>query len=227
MQSNGTACNPFIYQVDPRIEYEDLCSVDFNLTAHDNHTRCLMQKYDIGNIFTVGFPMEIPDISLKKNKNTFVIAGRLSPDKNVYLAVYSIMQYCQYESITICYQNYTSKELSNYPIASWKELNVSFVECNRSEYLSILGRSDFYVNFSLGDVASITTMEALLCNCYPLLLDFDVDVPHYSRYINHPIPISRLNEIGNIVRIRPNQEPNMDSFNPTSCVQKLLKICEF
>ena len=228
MQSNGTSANPFIYQVDPNQELIDLSSVDVNLTAHPSHTKAIADKFRVSNVYTAGFPVEIPTLPIRKKKNTFVIAGRLSPDKNIYLAVFALLKYCKYEKITICYQHYTSSELKNYPIESWKDLNIEFKQCDRLEYLNILAESEYYVNFSLGDTSSVSAIESFLCGCYPLLMDFgsEIMIPYYSKFIDYPIPINAIAAIKWITEMKPEQNIKADLFNPLICAQTLVRICE-
>lgn len=199
MQSNGTSVNPFIFQVNEQEEYETLLTTHYTLTASDEHTKLLKDNFGVDNVYTVGMPVRNPNLKHSvKHKGQYVIAGRLTPDKCVYESIRIAMLQDGFKKVVVCYPPSQSQWVQYYP----KRMFIEYRECDNNLLIQALSESEGLVIYSLGDVMSVVTVEAIYCGCKIIARDNSpFKIPFYEKNIN-----------------------TMSMFDPKKCAERLISI---
>lgn len=253
-QINGTSANPFIYQVDYKTEQKQILeSVDYllalNARLSEGYNRVFfseLQEAHVG-ILAVGFPSEVPEayqsetfreegdkrkvmcVHRPERKKQIVVGGRISPDKQFYLAVYllrSALEMLEWNDYKIIFAYNSEKDdewADYYGKDKFERENVEFrPNTSREEFLDLLNESQYYFTCSLGDTGSITAQEAIMCGTYPLIPHIHRLIPTYSNFVDINYEAFSVRELAKLMDERPILNAKLDCFDPSKFVDNLL-----
>jgi hypothetical protein len=227
-QVNGTAANPYCYQVNEKAEREAIENVlDINFVFNERQRLVMEKVFPKAKFLAVGFPVTVPnDIKpAKLRKPKIIIAGRISPDKQFYLATYLLKDLANYYQIIFAYPS--AKE------EKWLELyhterftNFVIKQYDRINYLKELSDAEFYFSCSLGDISSVSLVESLLLGCYPIIPKFREGLPTYDEYVSVGYePFSKV-EVEKLIRTKPKFTWQYNDSDSELCTQRVIKGLE-
>ena len=216
-QANGTAANPYCYQVDREEELKTLSHIDKVLVFNQEMKEALTNFFGVDKFEVIGFPVEV-NIPPKKKKKQILVSGRISPDKQFYLATFLLANLKKDYKVIFTFPKGEDK---------WKELydidrfGIEYKQCSRDEYLEILAESEFYFTCSLGDISSVSLVEALFLGCYPVIPQFTEPLPVYDDYVSIGYePFSRRS-VENLIKKKPDFTWDSSMSNPELCARRL------
>lgn len=221
-QSNGTCSNPYCYQVDGAKEVEALySSIDITLCFNTKMKKIMEKDFPDCQFEAIGFPVEVLEKyrhQIKERK--IVIAGRISPDKQFYLATYLLKPFLQDYKIVFCTTPGQEKWIDLYGRNNFGEFEIK--QCTHDEFLQELATAEFYFTCSLGDTGSVSLTEALLCGCYPVVPRFRKgEHPVYSSYVSRGYEPFSANSVKYLINNKPKVDWDYSWSHPTACANRL------
>lgn len=224
-QANGTASNPYCYQVDKDAELSAIRnSLSCVLVFNPRMQKLMQETYSDGYFEAVGFPVEVDDKYKGKIKERkIVVAGRISPDKQFYLATFLLERFAKDYKIVFCLTPGQEKWLDMYH-PDWFPW-IEFKQCDHDQFLLELATAEFYFTCSLGDTGSVSLTEALLCGCYPVIPRFKGH-PVYSAYVSQGYEPFSVNSVKYLINRKPKCNWDYQWSHPTACANRLKAVLD-
>lgn len=238
---NGTSANPFVYQVNPDEEAEqfksaiDILWVDGPRVADAVAKKFVFLGEDMPEIWTVGFPVEIPsDIKIEAYKTSrieksIIVPGRISPDKQFYLSAFMLMPYLEqgYKvTFAVTPTEDNRKWLEFYGEKKFTDLGFEFKFMDRDEFLLEAAQHEYVFMTSLGDVWAISLIEALLLGCYPLIPRFGKGLPAYDSYLTVGYEPYSLSSLDKLIKEKPRFTFDKSAYDPALVVSRLVSYLQ-
>ncbi len=229
---NGTSANPFIYQVDPLEEAEqfmkaiDILWVDGPRVAEAIQKKFAFLGDEMPEIWTVGFPVELPELDYSKElkSKSIIVPGRISPDKQFYLSAFLLLPYVEQGYKVTFAMPHTSDNvrwLEFYGEKKFKDLGFDFKFFSRDEFLLEASQTEFVFMSSLGDVWAISLIEALMLGCYPLIPRFGKGLPAYDSYLTVGYEPYSKNSLDKLIEEKPRFSFDVSAYDPAIVISRL------
>ena len=230
-QVNGTGANLYCPQVDQKQEKKEVEKLlDYNVCFNKRIADTLKAQYPKAKTIIAGFPtvVDTPKEKVKRTRKKIVVGGRVSPDKQFYLATYLLKDLLKegYE-IVFCYNNRNDKRwLLEYDYKKFERIGFKFKKLSRKGFIKELLSSSFYFICSLGDTNSIALSEAIMCGCIPIVPDFKEGIPAYDDYVidGKYEPFSKADVIRTIKSSSTLNKVDISESDPKYCSQELIKF---
>lgn len=199
---SGTATHPYCYQVnlaEERYLINDV--IDINLSFNSRLSDYMQKFYPNAFFANTGYPLT--DCKTKiirvdsQRKNRIVIGGRLSPDKQPMLAMNMLQDIAKNYEIVFCYPNNGGKDdywLQQYGGKErYEALGFKFEQHSQESWIEILKDSKFCFTCSLGDIVSVSIVEACENDCYPIVPRIKSGLPLYDSYLDNAyLPFDKI-----------------------------------
>lgn len=226
-QANGTASNPYCYQVDEQAEREAINeSLDAVLTFNNEQALAMFDWEHTPKYYAIGFPVEVPEKYKDYPKqNKIVVAGRISPDKQFYLATYLLWDLAKQFEIVFCMPKGQEKWADIYKLDRFKD-RFKFKVLEHNEFLEELATASHYFSCSLGDTGSVSLTEALLCGCYPIIPRFNTLQPVYDDYVSIGYSPFCKDEVEYLIKEQPPFTWHYDWSEPKICTARLKMLLD-
>lgn len=224
-QVNGTAVNPYIGAVDPEQEKREYTEIlDIGLVFDEETAKTMKKTFPNVEFWSVGFP--ISDIAKQFNnpnkKKQLCISGRLDAFKNVVLNIWLTedLRKLGYK-IIFCYPDKDDQEDKSHFYTKRKIENVEFRRCNKQEWLTIAGESEFYLITSLDDTGSVSMWEAYKAGCYLLVPNIQDGIIRYPAYISSLFRAFDKIALNQLIKSKPELRVDTSRIDPQLCVMRL------
>ncbi len=225
-QVNGTGANLYCPQVKQTQEKKEVEKIlNYNVVFNKRHEKVFKSVYPNAKTIIAGFPVAVNLFSnIRRKKKKIVVAGRVSPDKQFYLATYLLKDLLKlgYE-IVFCYNTDKDKEwLELYDYNKFKKIGFKFKKLNHNNFIKELQSAEYYFICSLGDTMSVSLAEALLCGCKPIVPDLKEGIPVYDDYIfsNKYKPFCK-ESVKKIILKNKQYRFNLAEITPEYCANQL------
>jgi len=228
MHSHGTSYNPYAYNVGT-YEREQLKQVDLVTTLSMSHQLLLKDKTNRAEY--IGFPLQLEILwncynKLHKEKK-IVIGGRISPDKQFYLATYLLQPLLNKYKIVFSISANDSREWVNfYDLTRFEELGFIFHYNTQEEFYQELGNAKFFFTCSLGDTICLSLVEAQACGCYLLYPNITNGYPVWRDYLSGGYEPFSQESIFKFIKEMPNYEVDYSLFDSKQVCERLIKLLQ-
>lgn len=224
-QANGTATNPYCYQVDGTAERQAIeQTIDVNLVFSARMAGVMQARFPRARFLPVGFPVTVPPLDkLTTVAHKVVVAGRVGPDKQFLLATFLLRDIARDHEIVFCYPDDKGDEQTHWlEVYKAERFPCRVKRCDRPEYLAELATAEFYFSCSLGDISSVGLAEALLVGCYPVVPRFEEGLPCYDEHVSLGYAPFCKAEVEALVRDKPHFTWATGLSDPLTCTTRLL-----
>jgi hypothetical protein len=225
--SNGSAINQYAYNVNREAEKKQLYEIiDINTTNIERQDTLMKDKYPGIKTLPIGFPLDFEKYEKYKNiskKKKIVVGGRISPDKQFYLATYLLEDLMPEYEVVFSILDKDEKWSNFYDIDRFKEKGFQIRENKTSEeFYNEISDAEFFFTCSLGDTISISLIEAYLCGSYIVAQRCKkTSFPMWDYYHGGYEPFDKR-EIEKMIRQKPIYGIDTSYFDYKQVCQKLI-----
>lgn len=233
---SGTSVHPYCYQVDMHNEDDSIQNViDYNMVFCDRMKEYMESFYPNKKFVATGYPITVlkPTVpySLEKRNKEILIGGRLSPDKQVMLAMYMLTPLLKDYNITFCYPDNKGKDTFFFEkcyggFERYKRLGFNFEICDKQQWVNRISQAEFYFSASLGDTSCISEIEAITLGAYPLVPKFNEGLPVYDVYIDVGYEPFSKKSLLELVKTKPEFHIDNNWFSPEKWVKRFKEILD-
>jgi len=224
--SNGSAVNYYAYNVNKEEERRQVSTViDVNTTnCHSQDILMNIEYPEMNPSLMIGFPLDFEKYKKynKPKKKKIVVGGRISPDKQFYLATYLLSDLVKDYEVVFTVIDKDHKWSDMYDLDRFRGMGYRIKDCLTSEeFYEELSDAEFFFICSLGDTISVGLAEAILCGCYPVVPDIQGMFPLWMDYVSKGYEPFSKKSVEKMIRRKPSIKCDMSLFDYKKVCQRL------
>lgn len=228
--AHGTSVNPYAYNVNRLREKFHFSKVlDLVTFSSELDEQIVKSKYGslIKDTAVIGLPIDLekfPDSSEKDKK--IVVGGRISPDKQFYLASFLLQDLVHEYEIVFSILDKHSKWRDWYDIKRFEDMGFVIRENPTSErFYNELQNAEVYFTASLGDTIGLGALEAHMVGCRVIVPDIRDGFPTWRAYVSEGYEPFSKSSVESFIRSGKTPEVKTDLFDYRKVCQRLKEKC--